>query len=353
MSTDILHSFSCTPYRVTLCHLTGDIKSALIMQQMEYWFGKQGRRFYKFLGIPKKPHPQYRVNDSWTEELGMSEKVFRRAFDKIGVRHHSKTAYKSSENPFINTEGKEQFFCSYYDKTSHLTYYFRNNRFLNKTLCALVEQVQQALKVKKTARAALHNTAALDVVLPELEALIILPNGSLPDVPPEDESVVIQPSVDVIKVESKPEIDIKPAAVIESTHAVLSRNDVHFKGLNGDEITSIQKILKVIEPDKQLAVLQVLQKNSEQGKVKNKIGYLHALVKAVLAKGFSPLKTKVVKPPVSALAKEDKPSNAEADSVAKYVKTMQTQDKKNSSKHVTEGKQFFKDWKQDLSLHET
>jgi len=350
MSTDILHSFSCTPYRVSLCHLTGNIQSALIMQQMEYWFRIQGKRFYKFLGIPKKPHPQYRVNDSWTEELGISEKVFRRAFDKIGVRHSSKTAYKSSENPFINAEGKEQFFCSYYDKPSHLTYYFRNNSFLNKTLCRLVDDEQQVHKAKQTARAALHHTGQLDVVFPELEALISLPDGSLPSVPTEEPVVIKTP---VVAVEPKAEEIIEAAETPKSdsaiSHAVLSRNDVHFKGLNGDEITSMQKILKVIEPDKQLEVLQVLQKNSKQGKVKNKVGYLHALVKSVLAKGFSPLKPKAVKlSPAAVLAKA---ADEETYSVAEYVKTLQAKyHKKPSKQKAVQNKSFFNDWKQGLNF---
>jgi len=338
MSTDILHSFPCTPYRVILCHLTGDIKSALIMQQMEYWFGKQGKRFYKFLGIPKKPHPQYRTNDSWTEELGMSEKVFRRAFDKIGVRHGSKTAYKTTENPFINTEGKELFFCSYYDKPSHLTYYFRNNRLLNKTLCALVDQVKHAREVKQAARTALEQSGS-DVELPELEDLTIL--STTPTEPEPKTKSEVKPEANKAVIESA-----KASSEVEVlNHSVLSRNDAHFKGLNGDEITSIQKILKVIEPDKQQEVLQVLQKNSQQGKVKNKIGYLQALVKAVLAKGFSPLKPKIVSPVVTEI---DNSANEKAYSVEEYVQTMRAKHQKQSSEHSTVDKQFFKDWKQGL-----
>jgi len=115
------------PYRPCWQKITGNITTAIVLKQLEYWSSRYRAGFYKFLSIPTKPHPSYRSNDSWTEELQISAKVFRRAFDKIGVRHRCKGDYLAAENPFLNAEGKEMYFCSYYDKPSHMTYYFRNH----------------------------------------------------------------------------------------------------------------------------------------------------------------------------------------------------------------------------------
>ena len=111
-----------------------DSNSCLLFQQLEYWFDKPqyAGGFYKFLE-PATNEPQYKEGQSWTEELGVSDKVFRTAFARIGTHWGSKKEYENAEDKF---QGK--YFCSYYDRQRHLTYYFRNNDLVNALLDSLV-----------------------------------------------------------------------------------------------------------------------------------------------------------------------------------------------------------------------
>jgi len=125
-----------TPFHPDIVPIAGSVYSALIWQQIENWSLSHPHGFYKFLNKPKQFHSKYRAGDSWVEEMHFTEKEFRTAFDKIGVRHASKKAYHSSDNKFMRN-GKELFFCSYYDKIHHMTYYFRNGDLIDKTLAEL------------------------------------------------------------------------------------------------------------------------------------------------------------------------------------------------------------------------
>jgi len=91
---------------------------------LEYWFSKKKNEFYKF--IEPCAHPCYREGDSWSEELGFSKLVFRNAFDKIGTRYISKTAFEKEGDPF-----KGKLFASYRDRQSKKTFFVRNNTLLN------------------------------------------------------------------------------------------------------------------------------------------------------------------------------------------------------------------------------
>jgi len=136
MSTSTVMPHYSIPYRKEFVPIAGSPIGAVLFQQLEYWSSLYKSGFYKFLGIPKKFHPKYRAKDSWTEELAISEKVFRRCFDKIGIRYNSKSFYLATENPFLR-DGQEFYFCSYYDKISHITYYRRNHAFANRLLAEL------------------------------------------------------------------------------------------------------------------------------------------------------------------------------------------------------------------------
>lgn len=111
------------------------------MQQLDYWFDKYPEGFYKFLS-PCLANKNYKNGDSWCEELGFSKNEFRTAFDQIGVRHGSKSAYCKANNPFleITSDGQviEKYYCSYTDKIKGLTFYFRNTNKVNKDLDALM-----------------------------------------------------------------------------------------------------------------------------------------------------------------------------------------------------------------------
>lgn len=127
----------CIPYRKELRQVAGSVTGSILMLQLDYWFSKYPNGFYKFLAKTPK-HPDYRDGDSWTEELGFSEAEFRTAFDQIGVRHPSKSAYKKAVNHFAVANG-EKFYCSYHDKQLGLTWYFRNHQKVDEIIEVIFE----------------------------------------------------------------------------------------------------------------------------------------------------------------------------------------------------------------------
>lgn len=98
----------------------GSQNAVLLFDRLEYWFAKSKDQFYKF--IEPCNHPLYKIGDSFAEELGFSHKVFRTAFDKIGVRYRSKTEFEKEDNPF-----KGKFFAYYQDRQTKKTIFVRNN----------------------------------------------------------------------------------------------------------------------------------------------------------------------------------------------------------------------------------
>jgi len=72
-------------YRPNLRKITGSVLSTIVLQQILYWWNKNGEKpFYKFLAPCS--HSAYRKGDSWTEELGLSEAEFRTAIRNIGFK---------------------------------------------------------------------------------------------------------------------------------------------------------------------------------------------------------------------------------------------------------------------------
>lgn len=129
------------PY-VRELRLLSHIRSAsacILMQQLEYWFEKYPDGFYKFLS-PCPSHEKYIALDSWIEELAFSLDEFRTAFDSIGVRYSSKSAYNNAAKKFLqnSSDWTERYYCSYNDKRSGLTYYFRNHSMVDSALDGLV-----------------------------------------------------------------------------------------------------------------------------------------------------------------------------------------------------------------------
>ena len=147
MKNRILHITRNTiPYVKELHSITGGVLSCLVMQQLDYWFENHPEGFYKFL-LPSE-HPAYKDGDSWTEELGMSVDEFRTAFDKIGIRYKSKSEFDKADDKF---QGK--FYCSYVDRRSNLTYYFRNHDLVDAALDELLFKTNsnRSKKVKSPA----------------------------------------------------------------------------------------------------------------------------------------------------------------------------------------------------------
>jgi len=111
---------------------SGDEKTCLIMAQLEYWFGIKPDGFYKFMTVPEGDTSAYRDGDSWTEEMGMSKSKIGNALKPICTHYQSRTAYKNEQDIF-----KGKFYCSYYHKPSHMTFYLRNHGEVNRALESL------------------------------------------------------------------------------------------------------------------------------------------------------------------------------------------------------------------------
>lgn len=149
MKNRILHLTRNTiPYVKELHPIAGGVLGCLVMQQLDYWFEGHPEGYYKFL-MPSD-HPAYKIGDSWTEELGMSVDEFRTAFDKIGIRYKSKSEFDKAEDKF---QGK--FYCSYVDRRSNLTYYFRNHELVDAALDELLSKTNS--NTSKTGKSSAGN----------------------------------------------------------------------------------------------------------------------------------------------------------------------------------------------------
>lgn len=104
--------------------LVKSTNACILMQQLEYWMAIKPKGFYKFQAPPETTQFAYRIGDSWTEELGISENEFRTAFKQIGVGYKSKKLYDAARVNGDEFDGK--YYCCYFDKVSRLTHYFRN-----------------------------------------------------------------------------------------------------------------------------------------------------------------------------------------------------------------------------------
>jgi hypothetical protein len=126
MKPSILAAFSeAIPYIPGLRQQTGSVVATILMMQLEYRFAKYPEGFYKFLEPPQNGHQDYKIGDSWVEELAFSKEEFRTGFDKIGVRYNSKTQYDEAKSS--GSEFGSSYYCSYVDRRSGLTFYFRNH----------------------------------------------------------------------------------------------------------------------------------------------------------------------------------------------------------------------------------
>lgn len=105
-------------------------KATLILGQLEYWFEKYKNGFYKF--VEPCNHPLYREGDSWSEELGFSRKIFAKAFNFVGVRYKSKSAFLKASDRF-----KGKLYASYHDRKTNRTYFIRNHDFATQFLNGL------------------------------------------------------------------------------------------------------------------------------------------------------------------------------------------------------------------------
>lgn len=172
------------PYIKELRPTAGSVTAVILWQQLDYWFSRYPDGFFKFMSPPEKDHPSYRPGDSWIEELGFSEKEFRNAFDKIGLRYSSKTNFNKAENKFLKGEN-EYFFASYQDKLKKMTFYYRNHEKADTALDELV-----TLPAKKKKKAPPVDDESESIVDDQRAATVDdqteathLPKGNLPSLP--------------------------------------------------------------------------------------------------------------------------------------------------------------------------
>ena len=112
-------------YRPELKKITGSINSAILLNQIIYWYYNKkgdGVPFYKF----REPcdHDRYEDGDSWCEELGFSKAEFNTAIKKIGYK----------ENSEYNQLKKEEALVWYQKKAYGITYYEINEELLAEKL---------------------------------------------------------------------------------------------------------------------------------------------------------------------------------------------------------------------------
>jgi hypothetical protein len=137
-------------YRQTGKTVTG----AILFQQLEYWFAKMGKPFYKFTE-PSEKNSYYKEGQSWTEELGFSSDEFRTAFDNIGIRYSSKAEYETAVIMNRETGGRldvfaGKFYCSYHDKIKGITVYYRNHSKTDEWLYLFTETNNAELRNSET-----------------------------------------------------------------------------------------------------------------------------------------------------------------------------------------------------------
>jgi hypothetical protein len=129
---------------------SGDEKMCLIMAQVEYWFARKPDGFYKFMSPAKGDNPAYQAGDSWTEEMGMSDTKIANALKPICTSYKSFTAYKNE----AGDKFKGKFYCSYYHKPSHQTFYLRNHDLVNAALKRLsLEKRSNIFREKNSSKA--------------------------------------------------------------------------------------------------------------------------------------------------------------------------------------------------------
>jgi hypothetical protein len=116
-------------YQPLLNQLTGHALASLLLQQILYRWGQNGRTpFYKFTAPCR--HAAYKTDDSWQEELGFSRTEFETARRRIGVKIHRGQS-KSIEQVVS--------LVMYWTDNRRLTWYALNEALVAKKLRALVE----------------------------------------------------------------------------------------------------------------------------------------------------------------------------------------------------------------------
>ncbi len=114
-------------YKPLLNQLTGHVLASLLLQQILYRWGQNGRSpFYKF-SAPCH-HAAYKTGDSWQEELGFSRTEFETARRRIGIKISRSKGEQIRQTSSL---------IAYWTDNRRLTWYALNETVMAKQLCAL------------------------------------------------------------------------------------------------------------------------------------------------------------------------------------------------------------------------
>lgn len=134
LSKMLAGQYRAVPYRPELVEIAGSVTAAILLQQITYWADKaKWGKFFKF----RAPcgHDDYRLGDSWTEEMAFTASEFDSALKKIGTKVTKGGSKKTAmENSLV---------C-YWTDSSRKTFYLLNWRLLEERLAEVYSEVKDA-----------------------------------------------------------------------------------------------------------------------------------------------------------------------------------------------------------------
>ena len=98
--------------------------TSFLEEELEKAFKEKPEGFFKF--FEPCSHLLYQRGKSWREETAWPRKKFVKAFDLIGVRYKSKSAFLKAKDPF---QGKA--YASYYNRKTNCTFFYKNPALKN------------------------------------------------------------------------------------------------------------------------------------------------------------------------------------------------------------------------------
>jgi hypothetical protein len=126
------------PFDPKLTTITRSVTATLVSSRLEQLFARTGgATFTKFLA-PAPGHSLYKPGEAWTENLHIAPEIFRTAFDRIGVRFKSRTAYEAAVaegRQVVGTDGRTP------TGGQELTHYVRNGPKISGAMRRLRQQV--------------------------------------------------------------------------------------------------------------------------------------------------------------------------------------------------------------------
>ena len=265
------------PYVKELQPICGhSIAACILMQQLDYWFDRYPEGFYKFM--EPSDHQLCKEGQSWCEELGMTAEEFRTAFDKIGFRHRSKTQFEESADKF-----QKKFYCSYLDRRSNATYYFRNDKALDKALDKLISSENKQKRNDEDASFTVNQESPVTV------------NRESPVTVNQESRFREIGNPDLLNISTEPTTDKQQQPTPEPKLDLFSNiescccKNLIFPKLHFSEKTQIENLLKTVPEKNQQEILDELAGAIKTNSIKKgAIPFCRSLVTAVSKNTFTP-----------------------------------------------------------------